>query len=916
MNTLNSRRLGTSLKAGVAALPLLIAGVASPAFAQSADDTAAESTPADQSEIVVTGTLIRGVAPVGSPVITVTPQDIKETGGRTINDVLSTVPQFSNLFNQTVTGAVGQGRQVVQPRIHGLDTLILLDGRRMASAGAGASGAANSIDPSIIPTGVLGGIEVVPDGGSALYGSDAVGGVVNMRTLKRFNGFSFDGTVTLGRDYSAFTANGVAGKDWGTGSIFVAYAYNKTNKIFGKDRPFLARNPLNNQCSPGTIFARNASGSTLVNTYSFTGVTAQGKPTAYTLGPASCNRYDWETVVPDEQMHSVFAGLTQDLNSSISVDLRAFWSQRKSTAYSAVAVYGDEAVRGVVVGKNNPYYTPTPDELLDPTRTQGVNVSLARAVGNSLPQNSKLENWGVSGEFKANLFGDFQARLLGNYNEARLDTFNYFQQDAGLFAAALQRTDATALNPYDPAFSAGSILVAQQIVNHPQIQFGLSRQAQARLVMDGSLFELPGGAVKIAVGGELIRENFKAGQETRKFDGTLDGVPQSLVGARTVKSVFGEVNIPVISPESGGPIHAFNLSAAARYDHYSDFGGTFNPRFAATIEPVEWLTFRGSYGHSFLAPSLPQLFSPQVVNRSTTTVIMPPGSTSLVFLQGGNPKLQPQKATTWSLGLDIKAPFAEGLRASLTYYNVNYRDKLGQAGAGPIQLGGGDFYTDKYAAFWVKDPTLAQAIAFINSPFSPIPIANGSGALTTIESLYGPNGERTANSPSYIGSGRFGNLQRQIEKGLDFSVSYKQPMSFGSLDFQVAGNLVLDRKISQDGVTFVDGLETDVGFRGSVMVGADVGNFRMSATLMHTSGHGLSPVGNLTGQSYVKPYNTVRTFVSYTFKEDGILADTALSLQINNLFDVLPPRNLRASSGYDNGDLLGRTFQLGLKKKF
>jgi iron complex outermembrane recepter protein len=387
---------------------------------------------------------------------------------------------------------------------------------------------------------------------------------------------------------------------------------------------------------------------------------------------------------------------------------------------------------------------------------------------------------------------------------------------------------------------------------------------------------------------------------------------QSIKGTRTVKSVFGEVNVPVISPENGGPIYSFNLSAAGRYDYYSDFGGTFNPRFAATLEPVEWLALRGSYGHSFLAPSLPQLYAPQTINRTTATVIMPAGASSEIFTGGGNPNLQPQKATTWSLGVDLKLPFVEGLRASLTYYNVNYRDKLGQAGAGPIQLGGGDFFTAKYAAFWIKDPTYEQAKAFIASPFSPVPITNTGG---TLEALYGPNGERTANSPSYVASGKFGNLQRQLERGLDFDVSYKHPTSFGSLDFQVAGNLVLTRQISGDGVTFTDGLLTDSNFRASFMAGADIGQFRMTATLLHTSGHGLIPAAS-NGQNYVQPYNTVNAFFMYTFKEDGILADTVLSLRVNNLFDVLPPLNLRASSSYDNGDLIGRSFQLGLKKKF
>ncbi|MGE3690690.1 MAG: TonB-dependent receptor plug domain-containing protein [Novosphingobium sp.] len=866
----------------------------------------------DKDDIVVTGTLIRGVAPVGSETVTVSEQAIKESGGRTVNDVLATVPQFTNLFNRTVVAEPGRTRQILQPQIHGLDTLILIDGHRIGSAGPGASGTATSIDPSIIPTGVLTGIEVVADGGSALYGSDAVGGVVNLTTLKRFDGIQVDANVTLGKAYTAFMANGTVGKAWDTGSIYLSYAYNQTSAVFGFDRPFINRVPPNNGCYPGTVFARDASGRTLINTYSYNAVDAQGKPTAYTSGAASCNRYTQETIIPDEHMHSVFAGMSQDLGSNIHLDLRGFWSQRKSTSYNAVAL-SDEAGRGNTVGKANPFYKPTPDELANPTLSQGANISLARAVGDNLPQSVKLETWGITGELSADVFADFQVRLLGNYNESRFDSFAFANMDGALYRSALQRTDATALNPYDPGFSPGSVLVAQQIVNHPTTQFGLTKQTQVRLVTDGTLFQIPGGAVKIAVGGELIHEDYVSTQETRNYLGNLDGAAQALTGRRTVKSVFGELNIPLISPDSGGPIHALNLSAAGRYDHYTDFGGTFNPRFAATLQPVEWLTLRGSYGRSFLAPSLPQLFAAQTISFSNNAFVLPPGATSVLFLLGGNPNLRPQKATTWSLGMDLKVPFVEGLRASLTYYNVRYKDRLGQAGGGPIQFQGGDFYTAKYANFWLKDPSYDQIVAFIASSVSPIPISNTGG---TVEGLYGSNRERIAASPTYIGSGQVGNIARQNDQGLDFDVSYKRPTSFGSIDFRIAGNYILTREVASDGAIFIDSLLTEPSFRGSFTAGAEVGNFRMTASLLHTSGRGLSSDANSSGQTYVNAYNTVNTFVSYTFDDHGILSDTVLSLQVNNLFDVRPPVNLIASTGYDPGDLLGRTFQLGVKKKF
>jgi iron complex outermembrane receptor protein len=145
-------------------------------------------------------------------------------------------------------------------------------------------------------------------------------------------------------------------------------------------------------------------------------------------------------------------------------------------------------------------------------------------------------------------------------------------------------------------------------------------------------------------------------------------------------------------------------------------------------------------------------------------------------------------------------------------------------------------------------------------------------------------------------------------------VQYLRDTSFGSVDFTVAGNYLLKRDIASDGLNFIDGLLTEPKFRGSISAGANIGDFRISGTVLHTAGKGLN--ANTTGQTRVKAYDTVNAFMSYRFKEDGILTDTVLTFNVTNIFDVLPPVNLTASTGYDPGDLIGRSFQIGLSKKF
>lgn len=655
-------------------------------------------------------------------------------------------------------------------------------------------------------------------------------------------------------------------------------------------------------CSPATVTANAGGGQSAVQ-YSYSAVGANGKPTAYTAGPNRCSRYGTETIMPSQQMHSAFAGLSQELSPAVRVDLRAFYSARKTESANAFALVGN-----ATLPSTNPFYQITPAQV-GTSRTQRVDFSLAPAVGSNLPTTTKLENWGVTGEFGLDVGGGFEVRLLGNYNESNFNAFAYEGLNTTLLSQALARTDpATALNPYAPASTPGSITAAQQITNRPTTSKGQVQQSQLRLVTDGTLFRIPGGDVKIAVGGELIHDRFDAFSRTVDYLGATTTADQRYSGPRTVYSAFGELDIPLISPASGGPIHELRLGASARYDHYSDFGETFNPRFAASLLPVEWLTFRGAYGKSFVAPALPQLFAPQSITQSNTAFILPPGASNILIVTGGNPTLKPQKATTWSLGMDLQVPFVDGLKASLTYYNVRFKDRI----AGGPYTSVSQFYTPTYAGFYIKNPTYQEVQDFVGGEAS----FRGLTGFPTLESLYGPGPDRARNagSPAYISSGRPGNVAAEKNQGLDFDATYERPTSFGSLDFGVAGNYVLKRETANDGVTFIDALLTESRFRGSVSLGASVENFRFNATLFHTDGFGL-PV-NATTQTRVKAYNTVDSYLSYTFTDRGFLADTVASVQVTNLFDVKPPVNLTASTGYALGNILGRTIQLGLSKKF
>lgn len=220
----------------------------------------------DQDEIVVTGTLLRGAPPVGSNLIAVGQERVQSSGAQTPNELLGTIPQVTNLFNMVPASrlniAVNQ-IQIVRPNLRNLapetgsaaSTLVLFDGHRIAGAGVTQS----SVDPDLIPTGAIERVEVVTDGGSATYGADAVGGVINFITRKRFDGISLTGRYGFADDYYQVDGTVIAGKDWGTGSIYGAYSYQHNDAIFGRDRDFVraldwnTMVPTGRSCNPGNV---------------------------------------------------------------------------------------------------------------------------------------------------------------------------------------------------------------------------------------------------------------------------------------------------------------------------------------------------------------------------------------------------------------------------------------------------------------------------------------------------------------------------------------------------------------------------------------------------------------------------------------------------------------------------------------
>jgi len=871
---------------GVATVGLLASGASAIAQVQPDTTTApeeqspqAQQPAASDGDIVVTGTLLRGVAPTGTNVVNLTSEQIVQTGATSTNQVLARIPQVSSAFGQVPSlSGIDPGTSIVRPNLRNLGaaggstTLILVDGHRQVDAGI----LVTSPDPDVIPPAILERVDVVPDGGSSIYGSDAVGGVINFITKRRFDGFQADARYGFADNYQTFDTNMTVGKDWGSGSAYISFNYAKNDAILGRDRGYARQTSAQTgSCNPGTVAISQGG---VTTTYALPGRVAG------TI--ANCDSMDYTSVIPAVERTSVFGSLTQEISDSVDLDVKAFHTRRVTKSYSDP----NRAGQSGQITTSNPYYVAIGDD--DPG-VQTVSFTYAGVLSPKIT--NELEEFGITPTITADLGSSWQARVIGNFQRSTVKQRQPIVDAVAQSNALASTTLETALNPYDPGSSNLSVLNS---IFLDEVSRGQQDLINGRAVIDGSPFSLPGGDVKVAVGAEFIRQTLQ-----NSVNGSYVG---STNVARNVVGLFGEVAIPVIgSANAMAGIEELTLSASGRYDHYSDFGGTFNPKLGATYKPVDWITIRGNWGKSFNAPSLADKDGAPDT-RAVLIAVSPwidptdPASVSsrpTILLAGGNPDLKPQKAQTWSIGGDVRP--AEGVKLSGTYYNIRLRNQIGI-----IPIFTGNAYTPAYAAYYLKNPTLAQAQAIVGN----LPLVGG----TSLASLYGgPNGD-----PYVILDARRQNLGVLHQDGLDFNASYNGDVSFGSINGSVGGTYTLHRKVAgAAGEAFTNDLKTPGASRFSILTtaGFTAGGLNASAAWSHRAGYDISPA--IGSQTHVSSFDTVDLYLGYDFDGNGVLKDLTLSLNVNNIFNEKPPF-YGQDPGYTNGSTVGRLIQFGFSKRF
>jgi iron complex outermembrane receptor protein len=239
-NTKAYASLSKRLMYGVS-LSAIASLMAAPVMAQSASQDGQSTQDAETVTVTATGTLVKGIAPVGASLATYSSAEIQSTGALTTDQVLGNIPLIANAFNTNTVSPTAGNIGGVRPSIRfvpstaitgGATTLVLLDGHNFV----GVSGLATAPDPGLIPAIALRQVDVLPDGASSMYGANAVTGVINFITRNDFTGF--ESNVALGHadGYNAFDGSAIAGTDWSGGGAFVAVEYRKNTFLMARDR--------------------------------------------------------------------------------------------------------------------------------------------------------------------------------------------------------------------------------------------------------------------------------------------------------------------------------------------------------------------------------------------------------------------------------------------------------------------------------------------------------------------------------------------------------------------------------------------------------------------------------------------------------------------------------------------------------
>ncbi|OEZ96098.1 vitamin B12 transporter BtuB precursor [Duganella phyllosphaerae] len=882
METVISRSLRLMF-AGSAALVL-----AQPALAQQAD--------APIQRVEITGSSVKRVdAETALPVQIMSKAEIERTGATSTQELLQSISAISSAGSVTnATGAGSSTGGLSSISLRGLGstrTLVLVNGRRLA-AFAGSDGA--SVNVNAIPLAAIERVEVLKDGASGVYGSDAVAGVVNFILSKRVDGVE----ITGGYGTPAESGGGQNKKASITGgyntdklSVVASASVEREEALFGRDRDYAksaTRLPYYNSTATGQ---GNIQGAFIPGTGPSTdfraGGAAYGNPLAASNNCATIGMIGSTTaggvpycpydsgpdvgLTPKRELFNFTSNLSYQINDNHQLFADLLYSKSKITQtyqssparsdfFETDAEFDKQGVdKALLLFPSNPVYQSIAVPYL---QSRGFNSLIGQplAITSRVMDYGPRQNVDTGKQSRAVIgakgsLGPADYEVAYSHNESKLEsavTSGYFSQVA--YANIINQSN---WNPW----AAGGVQTGALADQLKAAQFSatflnaksVSDSFDAKLT--GEMGTIAGFTPAYAVGLQSRQEKYETNPSAAYQSGDISGLGGSVVPIdrkRKVNSAYGELNLPVLK--------SLELNLAVRDDKYDDVGNTFNWKGNVRWQPVKELVLRASYGTGFRAPSLVDLWTPQTLGTSEGfTDPATPQDTGLQVnsLTGGNPNLKPEESKQYSFGAVWQATNTASI--GLDFFNIKITDILATPSAQEV-----------VSRFRAGDAAYAGLVT----------LQPGTNVIQSIRQTLANTGDATV-------------------QGIDLFANWKDNFSFGKLEVNLNGTYMDKFNQTSPGGDVSHKVGTMVDSVGTPVIGAQNGGVILSWKHQLAATWSQGPWATTLVQNYRDGYrvgndlndNEVRIRpeaiydANVTYK--GFKGVT-LALGVKNLFDKQP----------------------------
>jgi iron complex outermembrane receptor protein len=670
-------------------------------------------------KIEVTGSNIKRIDGESAlPVTVISHQDIDRMAAATTEDLLRRITASTAMISDTTQG-VGYAQSFANLRGLGpSSTLILLNGRRLANHAFGNIGGISAVDLNSIPLSAIDRVEVLRDGASAIYGTDAVGGVINFITRTDYTGAEVsvmygDTEARIGGREAGVTVSygmGELAKD--RYNLLITGHFQNNQRVKAIDQKLYDRYkdvpgasaPTSFRAFPGRLADFGFSPGAYVGTVTsnptlapcdpnFTvlqtsGTTPSGDPRVRCRGlfPAYLDN------IPDTHRADAFGRLVYDVSNDHQFFAEASFARNHSIG----------RIAPVPIDQSDQHVRPdgTQANVLMPITSRYAPIALINRLGynindvgtpgfleiiyRSAPAGNRIndvtnDQSRISTGFKGLIMGwDYNTALTIAQAKDSLKYFGYIHEQRFLDALATGN-----LNPFGPNDAAGDALLNGAKMEGPMRE-SKSTTTQVDGKVSRDLMAMAGGPMALALGADVRREKIEDHPVNNDYRLGLhvggEGTVPDVSASRNVVALFGELNLPVTK--------ALEVSAAVRYDHYSDIGSKTNPRISVRWQPQKSYLLRASAGTGFRAPSLWDLKSPAQFGN-TANQVDDPGCPAALIANGdprcvqtqlttrsvSSPTLKPETSKQWSAGFVLEP--IPMLSLSADYWYIEKKDQIG-----------------------------------------------------------------------------------------------------------------------------------------------------------------------------------------------------------------------------------------------